>query len=340
MKKTLLLAMLILASFSFAQNVKIFNLDLPTVNYRGLSVVDDYVFWVSGNKGTIGFSLNGGKTMNWVNPPGFENRDFRDIEAIDYKTAIAIAVGEPGLIIKTTDSGKNWKIVYQDIEPGVFLDDLDFSKHNPQVGIAMGDPINNQPYVLATSDAGSSWEKINPSEMPKLANGEAYFAASGSNVQLINDQLFIAVTGGEKSNIILNTQPPTIVNLPKSDSSTAGANGMDYWASSKFGLIVGGDFSNPELSEHNLFIFELNEFNQPIVTKPETAPRGYKSGVAILSQVSAVSCGLGGVDVSDDKGKNWRNLTKTEFNTCKRSKRGNAVYLVGPHGRIGRLNQN
>ena len=75
--------LLFLASISYAQNVKIFNLDHPTVNFRGLSIVDDYVFWVSGSKGTIGYSLNGGKSMNWVSPKGFEDRDFRDIEATD-----------------------------------------------------------------------------------------------------------------------------------------------------------------------------------------------------------------------------------------------------------------
>lgn len=340
MKRILLCAMLAMASFSNAQKLNIFNLDHATVNFRGLSVVDDYVFWVSGSKGTIGYSLNGGKTMNWVSPKGYETRDFRDIEAIDYKTAIAVAVGEPGLIIKTTDSGKSWNVVYKDEQKDVFLDDLTFSKHNNQVGIAIGDPINGQPYVLATIDAGTTWNKINPSEMPPLAKGEAYFAASGSNTQMINDELFLAVTGGEKSSLILNTKPATVVPLPKSESTTAGANGIDYWSSGKFGLIVGGDFSNPELSDHNLFIFELNEFNQPKISAPVTPPNGYKSGVAILNQVSAVSCGLGGVDLSQDGGKNWKNITLTEFNTCKKSKRGNAVYLTGPHGRIARLNLN
>lgn len=332
--------LLFLASISYAQNVKIFNLDHPTVNFRGLSIVDDYVFWVSGSKGTIGYSLNGGKSMNWVSPKGFEDRDFRDIEATDYKTAVAVAIGEPGLIIKTTNSGKSWKVVYEDAQPGVFLDDLDFSKYNPQFGIAIGDPIKGQPYVLSTSDQGSTWTKITPSDLPSLAEGEAYFAASGSNVQLIDDTTFIAVTGGSTSNLIINTQPPTKVNLPKINSETAGANGLDYWPSSKFGLIVGGDFTTPLISEHNLFIFELDESNKPKISVPETPPNGYKSGVAIVNQASAVSCGLGGVDFTNDKGKNWRNLTLTEFNTCKRSKKGSVVYFTGPHGRIGILNPN
>lgn len=338
MKASLSLFMLFWgALFSYAQSVKILNLDYPNVSFRGLSVIDDYVFWVSGSNGTIGFSMNGGKTINWVNPKGFEDRDFRDIEAFDHQTAIAVAVGEPALILKTTDSGRTWKVVYQDGQPGVFLDDIEFYDNDPRHGIALGDPINGQAYVLSTSDQGNTWEKLNTTSIPQLSEGEAYFAASGSNSFMLDDKTYMTVTGGLNSNLILNKQPVTKLNLNKTSSATSGANGMDYWASNKFGMIVGGDFEIPHSSENNLFIFELNDSNKPIVLTPQTPPRGYKSGVTILSQTSAISCGLGGVDTSNDKGMNWKNLTSTAYHSCKRAKKGKEVYLTGPNGRIGKL---
>jgi photosystem II stability/assembly factor-like uncharacterized protein len=338
MKTNISIFMLILgAIFSFGQSVKILNLDHPNVSFRGLSVIDDYVFWVSGSNGTIGFSMNGGKTINWVNPKGFEDRDFRDIEAFDYQTAVAMAVGEPGLIIKTTDAGKTWKVVFQDGQPGVFLDDIDFSDSHPGFGVAVGDPINGQPYVLMTTDQGNSWEKLKTNSIPQLSEGEAYFAASGSNSFMMDDQTFISVTGGSYSNLIINTKPYTKVNLTKSESATSGANGLDFWGASKFGMIVGGDFENPTSSENNLFIFELTDSKKPEIRAPQTPPRGYKSGITFINQNSALSCGLGGVDTSNDKGMNWKNLTTTAYHSCKRAKNGKEVYLTGPNGRIGKL---
>src|SRR5580658_8625001 len=65
-----------------------------STSLRGLSVVTDEIVWVSGSKGTVGKSLDGGKTWTWFTVPGYEKRDFRDIEAFDSKTAIIIAIAE------------------------------------------------------------------------------------------------------------------------------------------------------------------------------------------------------------------------------------------------------
>src|ERR1044071_317489 len=62
---------------------------------RGLSVVNDNVVWVSGSNGTVGKTLDGGKTWTWMTVTGFEKKDFRDIEAFDGASAIIIAIAEP-----------------------------------------------------------------------------------------------------------------------------------------------------------------------------------------------------------------------------------------------------
>ena len=62
---------------------------------RGLSAVDDQIVWVSGSNGTVGRSLDGGKTWDWITVKGYEKRDFRDIEAFDGKTALIMGVAEP-----------------------------------------------------------------------------------------------------------------------------------------------------------------------------------------------------------------------------------------------------
>jgi len=70
-------------------------------SFRGLSVVSDKVIWVSGSNGTMGKSVDGGANWEWIVVPGYEKRDFRDIEAFDEKTAIIMAIAAPAVILKT-----------------------------------------------------------------------------------------------------------------------------------------------------------------------------------------------------------------------------------------------
>ncbi len=40
------------------------------VSFRGLSVVNDQVFWVSGSNGSVVRSTDGGKNLQWIPVPG------------------------------------------------------------------------------------------------------------------------------------------------------------------------------------------------------------------------------------------------------------------------------
>ena len=336
-KKVLALLMLGVFTFSYSQQVKILNLDKPDVSFRGLSVVDDYVLWVSGSKGTIGLSYNGAKSFNWLKMNGYENRDFRAIYAVDHQNVVVVAIGSPGIILKTSDGGANWKEVYKDESPDVFMNAIDFANYDPSLGVVVGDPVGNQPYILKTVDGGNTWKKMDSKDLHQFAHNEAFFAASNSNVKLLDETTFIAVTGGSKSHILYNSNPPMSLPLTKTESATSGANGLDYSVMGNFGLIVGGDFEKPDSSENNLFIFELDNMKTPVVSSPVSPPLGYKSGVVIQNETKAISCGLSGVDITKDKGKNWKNISETGYHACKKAKKGSKVYLTGPSGRIGYL---
>lgn len=323
-----------------AQAIEIIPSQKPEVSFRGLSVIDNFTFWVSGSHGTIGFSVNGGKSMKWVNPVGYENRDFRDIVALNHKTIVAVAIGSPGIILKSSDYGNTWIEVYHDDDPNVFLDAMDFYANNPNIGIAVGDPINGEPYILKTIDAGNTWERLSIEDLPRFAINEAFFAASGSNVQLLDENYFLAVSGGAASNIMLNTFPPLKTVLPKSSSITAGANAVDYSTIHQYGIVVGGDYKTPESSENNIFRFTLTEDKKIILEDtPTTPPSGYLSGVKILNNGDAISCGLTGVSISNDKGLTWKPISAQAFHTVKSAKFGSKIYLVGPQGRIASVKE-
>ena len=151
------------------------------ISLRGLSVVNDNVIWVSGNKGTVGRSNNSGKTWKWMTVTGFEKTDFRDIEAFDGATAVIMAVAEPAYILKTTDGGETWKVVYENKTKGMFLDAMEF--WNEQAGIVVGDPIDGRFFVTRTFDGGNTWQDIPFTNRPVADSGEACFAASGTNIR-------------------------------------------------------------------------------------------------------------------------------------------------------------
>src|SRR5690349_5969704 len=77
-----------------------------TAELRGLSVVSSTVAWASGAKGTVLRTVDG---AHWqaMQVPEADKIDFRDIHAIDAKTAIVMGAG-PGAasrIYRTEDGG-------------------------------------------------------------------------------------------------------------------------------------------------------------------------------------------------------------------------------------------
>ena len=153
--------LLILALFvlSVLQAQKIEQLTSGTkTSLRGMSVVSDKIVWVSGSNGTVGKSIDGGMTWQWITVKGFEKRDFRDIEAFDENTAIIVAIAEPAQILKTTDGGQNWKVVFTDSAKGIFLDAMDF--YNKRNGMVVGDPIDGKIYFAYTKNKGNEWIKF------------------------------------------------------------------------------------------------------------------------------------------------------------------------------------
>src|SRR5687767_6377154 len=176
--------------------VEVINTEVKT-SLRGLSVVNNNVVWVSGSNGMVGKSSNAGKNWKWMTVKGFEKNDFRDIEAFDANTAIIMSIADPAYILKTTDGGETWKIVYENKTKGMFMDAMEFWNEN--AGIVIGDPINGKIFIARTFDGGDTWTEIPENFKPVADSGEAMFAASGTNVRVLDRDEAVFVTGGLRS---------------------------------------------------------------------------------------------------------------------------------------------
>jgi photosystem II stability/assembly factor-like uncharacterized protein len=320
-----LLACLFSGSASQAQHIELLTSGTKT-SLRGLSVVSDQVIWVSGSGGNVGRSVDGGRTWQWTIVKGFEKRDFRDIEAFDDQTAVIIAIAEPAHILKTTDGGKNWKIVFTDSTKGMFLDAMDFL--NKKRGIVVGDPIHDTVFLATTEDGGDSWRRS--AVGIKVQEGEAFFAASGTNIRYHPDGSFSLVSGGKASRL-LGPRRTQVLDIIQGREMT-GANSLATWHQQA--VIVAGDYENNKDTTKNCVLSSDGMKNW---RAPATPPHGYRSCVAYITRDQLICCGTSGVDISRDRGMNWQPISAESYHVCQKAKKGKAFFLAGSNGKIARL---
>jgi hypothetical protein len=328
MKKILFLIILFfLHAFPKAQSIKILVTDKNT-SFRGLSVVTNKIIWVSGNNGTVGKSVDAGNTWTWMTVKGFEKTDFRDIEAFDAKTAVIMGIAAPAYILKTTDGGNNWKLVYKNEAKGMFLDAMEF--WNEQSGIVIGDPVNNKIFIARTFDGGNTWRELPADNYPVADSGEACFASSGTNVRKLNKQQAVFITGGLHSSIFIRDTKTKLPLLQGKEST--GANSIAVKNKNTM-IVVGGDFTTSDSSYKNCVI--TRDGGQTFMVS-EVAPHGYRSCVEYLNKSNWICCGLNGVDYSTDEGNSWVWISKEGFHVCRKAKKGKAVFFAG-NGKVAKL---
>lgn len=314
-----------------AQSIQVLQKDKDT-SLRGLSVVDDSIAWVSGSKGWTAVSNDGGKNWDWKQIKGYENLDFRDIEGFSVNKAIMVSAGTPAVILLTIDAGQSWKEVYRNESKDIFLDGMDFWDN--EKGIIYGDPINGQMVLLETRDGGMSWQNISPQNTISLIEGEASFAASGTNIRTGKGGKVWIATGGLQSRIFRSKDYGLhweANNLPIIQGKNSSGPFSIAFYKNKAGVAAGGDFLSDTSRLNNLI---LTKNGGRVWTKPQITLFGYRSAIEYLSKNELLACGPKGIDRSIDGGKTWMKLSDQGFHTVRKAKSGDLVLLTGGNGRI------
>jgi len=315
-----------------AQHIVLLQQGKPT-SIRGLSVVDNNVAWISGSKGYIALTKDGGKTWAWQQIKGYEKSDFRAIQALSAKEAIIMSSGTPALVLKTIDGGNTWTEKYKNMDTTYFLDAMDFAdaKH----GYILGDPINNKFVLLETKDAGETWNMFK--NRPNALIGEAAFAASNTCLRVDTSTIKI-VTGGSHSRLLVLLQNKTAENYWM-DSPTGLAQGKSSQGAFSFAeykstqIFVGGDYTNDKrtdsVASYIVYCCYVN-----VIHYPKTPPLGYQSCVEYIKDSTFLSTGTPGTNITVDGGQTWSQVDNTSFNVCRKAKRGTLVLLAGNDGKI------
>jgi photosystem II stability/assembly factor-like uncharacterized protein len=298
---------------------------------RGLSVLNDRVVWVSGSGGTVGLSLNGGISWKWMVVPGYGKTDFRDIEAFSESEAVIMGITGPAVVLKTNDGGSTWTRVFEDSSRSAFLDALDFSGDE---GLLLGDPQQGKILLARSRDRGSSWTVIHPPQLPDAAPGEAFFAASGTNICLLPGGHYAFVSGGRESALYSDSLGKIPLRMLQGREST-GANSLAVNPrDTNMAFIAGGDFAADSSSDGNALCIRFHPFRQQAPLMP---PHGYRSCVEYLDAFTLVCCGSSGVDISEDGGLHWKLISRKSFHVCRKARSGHRVFFAGANGAVGCL---
>jgi hypothetical protein len=322
---------------SDAQRLQILNAH-PPASLRGLCAPAPGILWTSGSSGTVGRSTDGGVHWTWIPIPGFEKRDFRDIEAFDSNTALIMGIDTPGVILRTSDGGAHWNTVFRDETPGMFLDAMDMAFDHTG-GVVVGDPVETPSgkrfYLCTTVDGGKTWRPIIEAERPMADSGEGCFASSGSNIAFTADRdlgYFAFVSGGPNSRLF-RSRPGAWDSLPlRKGATTTGANSIGINGTNW--IVVGGDFQHDTLATGNC-AYSLDHGRHWQV--PHTPPHGYRSCVKHITGLTWLCCGTSGVDVTYDGGDHWKRISTESFHVAAYPGSGKSVYLAGARGRIAEL---
>jgi photosystem II stability/assembly factor-like uncharacterized protein len=288
--------------------------------------VDIRVVWASGTQGTVLRTIDGGRTWQPRPIPGAAELDFRDIHAVDDRTAYALSIGEgeKSRIYKTGDGGATWTLQYTNRDPKGFLDAIAFT--DAEHGLALGDPVGGRFMVLTTADGGKTWNPVAPEGMPAAWPGEGAFAASGTCLVVGGDGHAWFGTGGAKMSRVFRStdrgrtwtvhESPIPAGAPSSGIFSLGFHDNDR------GIAVGGDYKEPDQSRQ---VVALTSDGGRTWRRPAgRGPSGYRSAVAFLPGTqgrSLVAVGPSGTDYSIDGGESWRRLGTTGFH---------AVGFAGP----------
>ena len=306
------------------------------VRLRGVSAVSERVAWASGAGATVLRTVDGGTTWQKLTVTD-EALDFRDIDAVDEQTAYALSAGNgpASRIYKTTDAGKTWQLQFKNEDPQAFVDAMTFWDANH--GIAFGDSLDLQFYILTTDDGGHTWSRVPTSNLPPAQGNEGAFAASGTNVAVVGKSHAWIGTGAAAKSRVLRTADRgrtwQVADTPLASGQSSGIFSIAF-RDEKHGVIVGGDYRKETDAVDNLAVTNDGGATWTLVK----GLSGFRSVVAYVPGTKTlVALGPSGGDYSTDDGRTWTPITGPGFDTFSCVPGKQIGWGAGDKGKIGRL---
>ena len=329
--------LMLFAAIFFAAPQWVLQTSGVTARLRGVSAVNDRVVWASGADSTVLRTIDGGVTWKklTVTPDAL---DFRDIDAIDDRTAYVLSIGNgpASRIYKTTDAGATWRLQFKNDDPRAFYDAMSFGDANH--GIVIGDSIDGQFYIMRTENGGRSWVRVAANDLPLALENEGAFAASGTNIAVFGkSHAWIGTGAGAKARVLRTTDRGRtwkIAETPLIAGASAGIFSVAF-RDAKHGVIVGGDYRKETEAVDNLAVTS----DGGVTWKLVKGLSGFRSVVAYVPTLpgTLVAIGPSGSNYSMDDGLTWTALAGPGLDTLSFAHGRLIAYAAGARGTIGKL---
>ncbi|HEV2827772.1 MAG TPA: hypothetical protein VGW76_09210 [Pyrinomonadaceae bacterium] len=318
-----------------------------TARLRGVSTVSDRVAWTSGADSTVLRTTDGGASWKKLKVTT-DALDFRDIDAVDARTAYVLSIGNgpASRIYKTTDAGASWTLQFKNDDPKAFYDAMSFWDRNH--GVVFGDSIDGQFCIMTTENGGRTWVRVPASALPPALENEGAFAASGTNIAVFGKSHAWIGTGAGAKARVLRTEDRgrtwKIAVTPLIAGASAGIFSVAF-RDAKHGVVVGGDYRKENEAVDNLAVTSDGGVTWTLAK----GLTGYRSVVAYVPDANSgsgigtlVAVGPSGTDYSTDDGLTWKVLEGPGFDTLSfapsRGLRGQpTAFAAGARGTIGKL---
>ena len=302
------------------------------INIRALEIKNNRVYSATSNGSILNFDIDKSDVISEINYE-LENDsivpNFRSL-AVTENDVFAMSIGNPALLYK------NGNVVYKETHPKVFYDSIEFWNNNE--GIAVGDFTDNCISILITRDGGESWNKLDCSVFNNVKQSEGFFAASDTNISIVDDYTWIA-SGGINSRVYLSKDKGRsweIFNTPiLQGEPTTGIFSIDFYDKNN-GYAIGGDYTKPEIDSLNKII--TSDGGKTWKSIADNKNPGYRSCVQYIPNSNGkklLAVGFEGIDYSSDGGSNWKNLSKEGYYTV-RFLNDTVAYAAGK-GKISQL---
>lgn len=317
-------------------SVTITEMKQDSTSIRAILAIDANKLTYAGSIGDITTTEDGGKT--WSTQKLKYNDSiiphFRSI-AQNNNDIFVLSVANPALLYKK--SQEEFQLVYIEKNEKVFYDSMKFfadGKH----GIAVGDPTEDCPSIILTSDGGNTWTKLPCSQLPTFEEGEAFFAASNTNISIVNNAVWIG-SGGTKARILKSTDFGNtweIFDTPiVQGDGPQGIYSIDFY-DENHGIAIGGNYSKPEDNLANKAVTSDGGKTWTLVANNQNP--NYKSCVQYVPNTNGkevFAVGKTGVSFSNDGGHTWTDVSKDGYYAIQFVD-SNTAWLSG-HEKIGKL---
>lgn len=288
--------------------------EVPGTSIRAIEAAEGSVIWFAGSGGKYGRIEAGLMQLDSIEHEG-KKPGFRSL-AVNGRDVFVLSIENPALLYRLPETPGSAApvLVYREDHDSVFYDSMIFI--NSREGIAMGDPTGPCLSILLTRDGGKSWTKIPCDQLPEVAEGEAGFAASDTNIAVQGDTIWIA-TGGKKARVWRSPdkglswevfETPMVQGL-----GMTGIFSMDF-ADADNGIIMGGNWEEKEENLKTKAVTRDGGKTWHLMGQGEIP--GYISCVQYVPgtggrEIMAVS--TQGIFHSPDQGRTWAQISEEGF---------------------------